>query len=132
MFDIHVELLRYSLPEIAVHRLDSSCVTAGVLRPGQNGAADHRSAVRRRWIDQEASGKRTERATEPETEVARAGIHFGVVRRVLPETLSALIPGRVVENAITSADDSLFAAERFPGQSDAWFDCLRIKLNAST
>src|SRR3954447_26912402 len=92
-FNVQVELLNRALPKIAIHGLNGSGVTGRINRPGQNGTTGDWSARRSAHRNQEASG---ERATKSKTEVTRAGIHFSVIRGVLPEALSALVPGGIM------------------------------------
>src|SRR3954470_9487569 len=103
-FNVQVELLNRALPEVAIHGLDGSGVTGRICRPGQNGTTGDWSARRSAHRNQEASGGR---ATKSKTEVAGTGIHLSIVRRVLPQALSALVPGGIMENSVAGADHRL-------------------------
>ena len=62
-------------------------------------------------------------AERQNSEIPRAGtaeiVGLGEVRWVLPQTLRALVPGRVMEDGIAASDRSFLRTEWFPRNSDA-------------
>src|SRR5579872_1629154 len=130
MLDVEVVLLDHALNEIAVHRLNGSRVSAGVHRCAVNSTSgDRRSRGRARRekkpIRQTATG-----AAKGGTNASGKGIHFRVERRILPQSLSALIPRGIVEDGISGAYRGLWAHWR-PSQTDTWFESRFLKLNAN-
>src|SRR5208282_3871153 len=120
MLNVEIVLLDHALNEIAVHGLDGSSVSAGVHGCVVNGTARDggrrgRASREKKTIRESAAG-----GAESGTNSSGKGIHFGVERRILPQSLSALIPRGIVEDRISGPDRCL-VAQWLPSQPDAWF-----------
>ena len=122
--NVEVELLHDALFEIAVLRLNGSAVIAGAHGRGiERTVLGKGRALVQKTILQTAIGA-AERSTDAGGEKYSCkviGIHFGIVGRVLPQALSALIPGRIVVNGIAGANHGPIDAEWLPHQTDARF-----------
>src|SRR5262249_36477897 len=55
---------------------------------------------------------------------------FPVEWWILPQSLRALIPGRVMEDGITRANNGVVASERFPGAADTRFERRPIHVDS--
>ena len=106
--NIEVELLDRSLLEIEVRGLNCPCIGRWVL-----------GAEQRRTVDQKAIRKAATWRSERSADAGGVRINFRVIRRVLPQPLSALVPGRIVEDPITQSNGSLVTPHGLPGNADA-------------
>jgi hypothetical protein len=121
MFNVNVELLDPAEFEIPILGLQ------GARKSGR---------VRRRYklLKQEGARKAARLSGIPIGAIReREGrIRFSEVRRVLPQSLRALVPGRVVKNRVPCADSSVLASERLPGDSDAWLQRGHVHINPNS
>src|SRR5579864_5104877 len=115
MLDIDVKLLNAAELEVEVLRLNVSCEGCRSRRSGENLEAI--GNVDGTWSLAEDRGARGGGEGAAASEGEKVG--FGVVRRILPQPLSALIPGRIVKDGIAGADCGLLAAAGFPSHAYA-------------
>ena len=135
VFDVRVELLHATLLKIQILRLQGAGERLGT---GRGSNRDECTALWVRlqeyifvstvlWRCRSRVIKRTD-ADGEQGEVVR----FRKVRWILPEPLRALIPGRIVENGIATANCHFLRAERLPGDADARLDRRLVHLDANS
>src|SRR5437899_182059 len=127
MFDVEVELLHSTLFEIAILRLNCSLEGSRVRFLGEERESIR--YVQPKIERPHGTGARCGRrgaAAHSESELTA----FGKERRVLPQTLPALIPGGIVEDRIASTHRRFGASERLPGKSNAWLEGSFVEFNS--
>src|ERR1035438_9768003 len=125
LFHIDVELLDSSLFEIRILRQDGPGKIGRVGRGGERresgGHADSGGGQAAR-----GAGGRGEGTSAAE----RKSIRFGIIGRILPQSLCALIPGRIVEDRIAAPNYRVASAEGLPRHANPRLQRRQIHLNA--
>src|SRR3954454_9077501 len=119
MFHVEVKLLHSTLFEVEVLGLNGSLESSRVRFGCEGWGKGLREAATRRDCSQ---------GTDSSREVGS----FGEEWRILPQTLSALVPGRIVEDGIASANGCVLAAKRLPGKTDTRLECSLVHLDTDS
>src|SRR5712692_6351237 len=106
VFNVEVELLNSALLEIEILRLNCACEIVRVQRRRNRGEEPLLNAA--------VSAPQRAGIAWEKIEIIR----LSEVRWVLPQSLRALVPRRIVEYRIPRAHRRCLAAEGLPGQSD--------------
>src|SRR5450631_669877 len=128
MLNIQVELLHLSLFEVEILPLEGTLKTERIRRRGENleslrhgqtlnpwGSRSHKARLAKR----DSTERNCRRGASCRSKAEE--VRFCKEWRIFPETLSPLVPGRVVENCVPSSYGRTLRAKWFPRQSDARF-----------
>src|ERR1019366_5210410 len=133
--NVQIELLHHPLFEVRVLRKRGSGKVIRVRRRGERLEAGLRQAVFQPAVYRTRTGSKiAKRARVDWTKGAGRAVGelvgFGVIRRILPESLRTLTPTRVVVDRVARANHRALAATRLPRQSNAWLDRRLVEVNS--